>query len=95
MSKCFQIRTFNCILMSFLVSEINTLIFSFILIKLISFPYSLGKKPFNILNKFKTYVAYFLNNTISMYTFLSRVKQITSPGWMHETRAQTWCTGKA
>ena len=25
---------------------------------------------------------------------LSRVKQITSPGWMHETRAQTWCTGK-
>ena len=25
---------------------------------------------------------------------LSRVKQITSPGWMHETRAQAWCTGK-
>ena len=25
---------------------------------------------------------------------LSRVKQITSPGWMHERRAQTWCTGK-
>ena len=25
---------------------------------------------------------------------LSRVKQITSPGWMHETSAQTWCTGK-
>ena len=25
---------------------------------------------------------------------LSKVKQITSPGWMHETRAQTWCTGK-
>ena len=24
----------------------------------------------------------------------SRVKQITSPGWMHETRDQTWCTGK-
>ena len=24
---------------------------------------------------------------------LSRVKQITSPGW-HETSAQTWCTGK-
>ena len=24
----------------------------------------------------------------------SRVKQITSPGWMHETSAQTWCTGK-
>ena len=25
---------------------------------------------------------------------LSRVKQITSPGWMYETRARTWCTGK-
>ena len=25
---------------------------------------------------------------------LSRMKQITSPGWMHETSARTWCTGK-
>ena len=25
---------------------------------------------------------------------LSRVKEITSPGWMHETSAQGWCTGK-
>ena len=25
---------------------------------------------------------------------LSRVKQITSPGWMHETSAWTWCPGK-
>ena len=25
---------------------------------------------------------------------LSRVKRITSPGWMHETSAQGWCTGK-
>ena len=25
---------------------------------------------------------------------LSTVKQITSPGWMHETSAQTWCTGR-
>ena len=25
---------------------------------------------------------------------LSRVKHITSPGWMHETNAQAWCTGK-
>ena len=25
---------------------------------------------------------------------LSRVKQITSPGWMHETNHQGWCTGK-
>ena len=26
---------------------------------------------------------------------LSRVKQITSPGWMHETSALAWCTGKS
>ena len=25
---------------------------------------------------------------------LSRMKQVTSPGWMHETSAQGWCTGK-
>ena len=25
---------------------------------------------------------------------LSRVKQITSPDWMHETSACGWCTGK-
>ena len=25
---------------------------------------------------------------------LTRVKQISSPGWMHETSAQGWCTGK-
>ena len=25
---------------------------------------------------------------------LSRVKQITSPGWMHETSAWAWCSGK-
>ena len=25
---------------------------------------------------------------------LSRVKQITSPGWMHETSAQRWYTGR-
>ena len=24
---------------------------------------------------------------------LPRVKQITSPGWMHETSARGWCTG--
>ena len=27
-------------------------------------------------------------------SILSRVKQITSPGWIHETGAQGWCTGK-
>ena len=25
---------------------------------------------------------------------LSIVKQITSPGWMHETNARAWCIGK-
>ena len=25
---------------------------------------------------------------------LSRVKQITLPGWMHETSARGWCTGR-
>ena len=25
---------------------------------------------------------------------LSRVKQLTGPGWMHETSARAWCTGK-
>ena len=27
-------------------------------------------------------------------SILSRVKQIISPGWMHEISAQGWCTGK-
>ena len=27
-------------------------------------------------------------------SILSIVKQITSPGWMHETSARAWCTGK-
>ena len=35
----------------------------------------------------------FLENSIRT-CILSRVKQISSPGWMHETSAQTWCTGK-
>ena len=30
-------------------------------------------------------------NSIETY-ILSSVKQITSPGWIHETRAQGWCT---
>ena len=27
-------------------------------------------------------------------SILSRVKQITSTGWMHQTSVQGWCTGK-
>ena len=35
----------------------------------------------------------FRENSIER-SILSRVKQITSPGWMHKTSAQGWCTGK-
>ena len=35
----------------------------------------------------------FQENSIKTCT-LSMVKQITSPGWMHETSAWAWCTGK-
>ena len=35
----------------------------------------------------------FLKNSIETCV-LSRVKQITSPSWMHETSARAWCTGK-
>ena len=35
----------------------------------------------------------FLENSIET-CILSIVKQITSPGWMHETNARGWCTGK-
>ena len=31
---------------------------------------------------------------IASKRILSSVKQITSPGWMHETSARGWCTGK-
>ena len=36
----------------------------------------------------------FRANSIETSSILSRVKQITSPGWMHETSARGWCTGK-
>ena len=35
----------------------------------------------------------FRENSIET-SILSRVNQITIPGWMHETSAQAWCTGK-
>ena len=35
----------------------------------------------------------FLENSFEI-CILSRMKQITSPGWMPETSAQAWCTGK-
>ena len=36
----------------------------------------------------------FRENSIETMLFQSRVKQITSPGWMHETTAQGWRTGR-
>ena len=36
-------------------------------------------------------VGMFQENSIET-SILSRMKQITSPGWMHETSARTWCT---
>ena len=35
----------------------------------------------------------FRENSIET-SILSRVKQITSPGWTRKTSAQGWCTGK-
>ena len=35
----------------------------------------------------------FRQNSIET-SILSRVKQITIPGWMHERSAQGWCNGK-
>ena len=35
----------------------------------------------------------FQENSIEI-CILSRVKEITSPGWMHEISARAWCTGK-
>ena len=35
----------------------------------------------------------FRENSIEA-SILSRVKQITIPGWIHGTNAQGWCTGK-
>ena len=37
--------------------------------------------------------AMFRENSIKT-CMLSIVKQITSPGWMQETSARAWCTGK-
>ena len=33
------------------------------------------------------------NHSSKASILLSSVKQIASPGWMHETSAQGWCTG--
>ena len=37
--------------------------------------------------------AMFRENSIET-CILSRVKQVTSPGWIHEMSARGWCTGK-
>ena len=57
-----------------------------------------GKKYYNIvislqLIKINGEGGMFQENSIET-CILSRVKQVISPGWMHETRTWAWCTGK-
>ena len=56
------------------------------------------KRDINVQNRLLNYVGeseggMFQENSIET-CILSRVKQITSLGWMHETSARDWCTGK-
>ena len=60
--------------------------------------YVIQKKSTDVLNRILDSVGegkggMFQENGIET-CILSRVKHITSPGWMHETSARTWCTGK-
>ena len=57
-----------------------------------------SKRDTNLQNRFLDYVGegeggMFRENSIET-CILSSVKQITSPGWMHETSARARCTGK-
>ena len=45
-------------------------------------------------SKLNNIIFFVLYICVSLFLFCIRVKQITSPGWMHETSAWTWCTGK-
>ena len=40
------------------------------------------------------YHSFLVHSSADGLCILSRVKQITSPGWMHDTSARSWCTGK-
>ena len=56
------------------------------------------KRDTDVQNRLLDYVGegeggMFRENSIET-CILSRVKQITSPGWMHETSARARCTGK-
>ena len=60
--------------------------------------YAKQKKRQNVQNRLLCSVGegkggMFQENSIEM-CILSMVKQITSPGWMHETSARAGCTGK-
>ena len=57
-----------------------------------------GKRDTDVQNRLSDSVGegeggMFRENSIET-SILSRVKQTTSPGWMHETSARGWCTGK-
>ena len=56
------------------------------------------KRDTDVQNRLLDYVGegeggMFRENSIET-CILSRVKQITSPGWMQEASAQGWCTGR-
>ena len=56
------------------------------------------KRDTNVQNRLLDFVGegeggMFQENSIKT-CILSKVKQVTSPGWMHETSARAWCTRK-
>ena len=55
--------------------------------------YAKQKKRHRLLDSVGGEGGMFQENSIET-CILSRVKQITIPGWMHEISAWTWCTGK-
>ena len=67
--------------------------------KMVMIPYMQNRKrDTDVQNRFLDSVGegkggMFQENSIET-CIVSRVKQITSPGWMHETSARAWCTGK-
>ena len=56
--------------------------------------YIITRESINLLTAlYQPWMILWFRNSVSSCV-LSRVKQITSPGWMHETSARAWCSGK-